>query len=138
MALLILCALGAVLPNAGDVPVLEAGSTVNVTPVDGQAWFRILERDYAVLDLEVLPGCRLTAFDDAGTVLTTSLDGRLVLSAYSGYWFWILAECEAPVRASLARRTPQRIRLPHAGRRGFGGRWPTFSRSFPKRAAVTS
>jgi len=120
MALLLLCALGAVLPNAGDVPVLEAGSSMNVAPVDGQAWFRILERDYAVLELEVLPGCRLTAFDDAGTVLTSSLDGRLVLSAYSEYWFWILAECDSPVRASLERRSPQRISLPHSGRLGSG------------------
>lgn len=120
MALLLLCALGAVLPDAGDVPVLEAGSALNLVPVDGQAWFRILERDYAVLELEVLPGCRLTAHDDAGTVLTTSLDGRLVLSAYSEYWFWILAECEEPARATLERRDPRRISLPHSGRLGSG------------------
>ena len=118
--MLFLCAFGAVLPNAGDVPVLEAGATVSVAPVNGEAWFRILERDYAILDLEVTPGVRVTAYDDAGNVLMTSLDGRLVLSAYSGYWFWICAESDSPVSAAVRRRDPRLLHLPFSGSLGSG------------------
>lgn len=119
-AFAILCALGVVLPNAGDVPVLEAGSSVMLTPVQGQAWFRVLERDYCLLDLSIAPEARVTAFDDAGNTLTSSQDGRLVLSAYSEYWFWVLVESDRPVRAAVARRLPERVPLPYEGRLGAG------------------
>lgn len=118
--ILLLCALGTVLPGAGDVPVLEAGSSIVLTPVEGRAWVRVLERDYSLLDFAVAPGTRVTAFDDAGNTLTSSLDGRLVLSAYSEYWFWILVEGGSPVRASLERRHPEPVRLPYESRLGTG------------------
>ena len=118
--LCLLCALGVVLPNAGEVPVLEAGASLALAPVNGQVWFRVLERDYALLDLEVIPGGRLTAYYDNGDVVITSLNGRLVLSAYSAYWFWVMAESAAPVVVSLENRLPETVRLPYSGEVGAG------------------
>ncbi len=115
-AAVLLWILGVVLPNPGDIPVLEAGASINVSSADGGAWFRILERDYALLDLRVTPTCRLTAYNDAGEVVATSEDGSLVLSAYSDYWFWVLAEGRGALRAELTRRLPAPATPPFSGR----------------------
>ncbi len=107
--------IGVVLPNPGDVPVLEAGASITLSADGGEAWFRILERDYALLELEAAPACRLTAFDDAGQALAVSDDGSLVLSAYSDYWLWVLAEGRGTLTAELSRRLPAPVTLPYSG-----------------------
>lgn len=124
---MLLLLMGTVLPDPSDVPVLEAEGSITVYPVDGRAWFRVLERDYALLNLEVSPRTRLTAFADNGSVIAPSLNGRMVLSAYSAYWFWIMAETEEPVTAALRRRHPAPVTLPHSGRVDAGAMALTFA-----------
>lgn len=98
--LLMLCALG--LPEAGSVPGISGEAVLDGAVVQGSCWLRILETDYAVLQISTSPSVPMTAFDDTGEPLAVSTDGSpLVLSAYSDYWFWVRAESPDAVQFSV-------------------------------------
>ena len=82
-----------ILPDAGNVPGLSGEAEVEGAVIDGSSWLRILETDYAVLQVSVDPPSPMTAYDDQGDPMVVSPDGSpMVLSAYSDYWFWIKAD----------------------------------------------
>ncbi len=80
----------AALPDAVDIPTLEAGDEAVIVMRDGEGWFRILEDDYVCLKLESSPAVEMRAYDDEGSRVCTADPGKpLVLSAFTGYWFYI-------------------------------------------------
>ena len=82
-----------ILPDAGEVPGISGEAEVAGAIVDGSSWLRILETDYAVLQVTVEPASSMTAYDNQGDPLVVSPEGApLVLSAYSDYWFWVKAD----------------------------------------------
>jgi hypothetical protein len=95
------------LPDAVTVPGANAGETVSSAGSGGSQWVRILESDYAVLEVTSYPAVPMTAYDNTGTVLSFSTTGDpLVLSAYSDYWFWIKADSNSPVDITAEYREP--------------------------------
>ena len=117
--LLILCALG--LPEAGDVPGVSGEAVVDGAVVHGSCWLRILETDYALLQISTSPSVPMTAYDDSGEPLAVSTDGSpLILSAYSDYWFWVKADSPDPVQFSTEYVEPDLL----AGEQVFSGLSP--------------
>ncbi len=99
---LLVAALGVSLPDAASVPSIEVGQVVETVSVDGAQWIRILESDYAVLEVSSKTSVPLYAFNSNGEVLAFSTAGEpLSLSAYSDYWFWIRAGGNSPVEISV-------------------------------------
>jgi len=81
---LLVAALGVSLPDAASVPSIEVGQIVETVSVDGAQWIRILESDYAVLEVSSKTSVPLYAFNSNGEVLAFSTAGEpLSLSAYS-------------------------------------------------------
>ena len=82
-----------ILPDAGEVPGISGEARIEGAAIEGSSWLRILETDYALIQVTVEPASSITAYDDQGDPLVVSPDGDpLVLSAYSDYWFWIRAD----------------------------------------------
>jgi len=106
----LMAALAVTLPDAVNVPGVNAGETVESARFGGYQWIRILENDYAVIEVTSSPVVPMTAYDNAGEVLSFSTDGEpLVLSAYSDYWFWIKADSPMPVDFTVSYRQPEPV-----------------------------
>ncbi len=94
----LMAALAVTLPDAVNVPGVNAGETVESAGSGGYQWIRILENDYAVIEVTSSPAVPMIAYDNTGEALCFSTDGEpLMLSAYSDYWFWIKADSPVPV-----------------------------------------
>gem|GEM_PF-477432 len=93
LSVLAICViLGVTLPSAEEVPILRAGDSIELEPINGEAWFRILEDDYVCLRVSVSGAETTTAFDGYGEPLCSgSGDEDVLLSAFTGYWFYVLA-----------------------------------------------
>ncbi|MCD6588144.1 MAG: hypothetical protein J7K88_06300, partial [Candidatus Fermentibacteraceae bacterium] len=107
---LLMAALAVILPDAVDVPGVNAGETVESARSGGYQWVRILENDYAVIEVTSSPAVPMTAYDNTGEVLSFSIDGEpLMLSAYSDYWFWIKADSPTPVDFTVSYCQPEPV-----------------------------
>lgn len=108
--ILLVVALAVTLPDAVTVPGVNAGETVTSADFGGFQWVRILESDYAVIEVASSPVVQITAYDDEGNPLVFSVTGEpLVLSAYSDYWFWIKAVSDDPVEFTVRYREPEPV-----------------------------
>jgi len=89
----------AALPNAEDVPLVLSGESVTLDVSGGTEWIRILEEDYTCLLVTASGDAELRAYDVNGDPLAAGSGGRLILSAFSDYWFYI--SVSAPGRPSV-------------------------------------
>jgi hypothetical protein len=106
----VIALLGAVLPDASSVPGISGEAVVAGASIDGCGWLRILETDYAVLQVTSDPAVPMTAYDDSGEPIAVSTDGSpLALSAYSDYWFWVKASSPGEVVFTVEYLEPSRI-----------------------------
>ncbi|MCK5842969.1 MAG: hypothetical protein KAH31_12415, partial [Candidatus Sabulitectum sp.] len=69
---LIIAALAVTLPDAVRVPGVDAGETVISAEANGYQWIRILESDYAVIEVTSSPAVPMTAYDNSGEPLSFS------------------------------------------------------------------
>ncbi len=110
MFIFLVAALAVTLPDAVTVPGVNAGQTVQSAESGGYQWIRILESDYAVIEVVSTPAVPITAYDNAGDPLAFSTTGApLALSAYSDYWFWIKAVSDDPVEFEVRYRDPVQV-----------------------------
>ncbi len=91
-----------ILPPSGDLPLLVTGDSRSVVLEDGSAWLRLLEQDYVFLGVSTDPGVRVTVYGEDESVLASSEEGGVSLSAFEDYWFWILLEGEPGTRTRLS------------------------------------
>lgn len=107
---LFIAALAVTLPDAVRVPGVDAGETVFSAEAHGYQWIRILESDYAVIEVTSSPAVPMTAYDNSGEPLSFSTSGEpLVLSAYSDYWFWVKAVSDEPVEFTVEYLDPEPV-----------------------------
>ncbi len=92
-ALLFAGILAVLLPDPSDIQTITAGESAVIDLSSGEGWIRLLEDDYVCLNLSVSGGVNLTAYDNSGDILCQSdPDGKMVLSAFTDYWFYIFLE----------------------------------------------
>ncbi|MCK5064691.1 MAG: caspase family protein [Candidatus Fermentibacteraceae bacterium] len=85
--------LAVTLPDPSDIQTITADESAVIDLSSGEGWIRLLEDDYVCLSLSVSGGVNLTAYDNSGSILCQSdSEGEMVLSAFSGYWFYIFLE----------------------------------------------
>ncbi len=110
-ALLVLALLSVELPAPGEVETLVAGETATLQVSGGEAWFRILEDDYVLLEVTAGGGTGMMAYSDYGAPLVGAEDGSLLLSAFSHYWFWVrLTGDDGPVDVGVDEAAPGEVR----------------------------
>ncbi len=110
VVVLLVAALAVTLPDAVIVPGVNAGETAESAEFEGYQWIRILESDYAVIEVVSSPVVPMTAYDNAGEPLAFSTGGEpLILSAYSDYWFWIKGVSDDPVKFSVRYRESEPV-----------------------------